>query len=162
MSKAEAGPINSGSVKSPLQTVSQFALNPADRTRDGGGRVAFELSAAKSHALAVIQRLQSCLDKETAALTHGAGADFVFYNNQKGQGLVDLSLALKATGVLRSNGDVTKALGSLRAKIHDNMRVLRLHVAAVEEISVVLSESIRSQESDGTYSASVQARRGAI
>jgi hypothetical protein len=124
--------------------------------------MANESPVASSHALAVIKTLTSCLDEETAALKRGSGKDLVFYSNKKGQGMMELTRAFSATGGLRQNAEVAMALKSLRAKIRDNMHVLRLHVAAVEEISMVLSEAIQSEESDGTYSASVRARRSGI
>lgn len=133
------------------------------RSHDGaGGRSSVEWSSASSYALAVIQRLQVCLDEETAVLGNFSSDQLVESNNRKGQSFMELTRAFGALSGSPRNPEVTRALESLRTKVDTNMKALRLHIAAVKEIALVLSDAIQNEESDGTYTASIQARWGGI
>lgn len=112
--------------------------------------------ALHGHALSVIKRLQTCLDEETAVLARSQPADLANFNHRKGQGLMELNRALAAVGKLSANSDVAIELSQLRSKIDENMRVLRLHISAVNEITGLLTDAIQREESDGTYSPSVR------
>jgi hypothetical protein len=135
----------------------------------GGGRVAnasgwthTERTAANADALAVIGRLDACLDEETAALARSPNIDLAIYINRKGQGLLELNRAIRLIEDHPIAVDVSLALASLRKKIEQNTRALRLNIAAVKEISCVLADAIQSAESDGTYSSDIRRHRGAI
>jgi hypothetical protein len=111
---------------------------------------------ANTNALGVIWRLQSCLDEETANLLENPIANLAVYSARKGQGLMDLNRVLSSLLPLAPEGVIAEELSVLRKKIHHNMRVLRQHLAAVQEISGLLTDAIRSEDSDGTYSPAIQ------
>ncbi len=113
-------------------------------------------SGLHGHALAVIKRLQVCLDEETAVLIQSRPVDLEGYNQRKGQGLMELNRALLAVGPLARNSEVAIELSQLKSKIDENMRVLRLHISAVNEITDLLTDAIQREDSDGTYSPGVR------
>ena len=115
-------------------------------------------SAPYGHALAIIKKLQLCLDEETAILTASGVPDLDSFNQRKGQGLMELNRALAGFGSVQRNDEVEAELGKLKIKIDENMRHLRLHISAVNEITVMLTDAIQKEESDGTYSPSIRAQ----
>ena len=108
-------------------------------------------SADYSHVLTVIGRIEGHLDEETAALSSGLTFDLGSSNNRKSQGLVDLNCAVRVLSKIERGEELQKRLSALREKLDRNLRVVRLHLNAVKEISDVLSDAIQSVESDGTY-----------
>lgn len=120
--------------------------------------VAVVANAPFSHALSIIKRLQICLDEETAILSASGVPDLDSFNHRKGQGLMELNRALAGFGVAARNSEVESALAHLKLRIDENMRLLRLHISAVNEITGLLTEAIQKEESDGTYSPSIRAQ----
>lgn len=108
-------------------------------------------SANYSHALTVIGRIEGYLDEETTALSSGLTLDLGSSNNRKSQGLVDLNCAVRVLSKIERGEELQTRLSALRERLDRNLRVVRLHLNAVKEISDVLSEAIQSAESDGTY-----------
>ena len=127
--------------------------------RDVGRAQAAAVSAAPfGHALAIIRKLQICLDEETAILTASGVPDLDSFNQRKGQGLMELNRALSGFGTVQRNSEVETELAKLKGKIDENMRHLRLHISAVNEITGMLTDAIQREESDGTYSPSIRAQ----
>ncbi len=139
------------------QSLSAMLSTVDARQMDSRGRIVAERAAAASHALAVIARLQNCLDEESAALVNSPVVDLATFNTRKGQGLMELNRVLAALGTSPYQSEIATEMATLRAKIEENMRLLRLHIAAVKEISRLLSDAIQNEESDGTYSPAIQA-----
>lgn len=122
------------------------------------GRSNVSVATPYGHALAIIQKLQICLDEETATLTASGVPDLDSFNQRKGQGLMELNRALAGFGPTQRNSDVEAELAKLKSKIDENMKRLRLHISAVNEITGMLTDAIQKEESDGTYSPSIRAQ----
>lgn len=114
--------------------------------------------AVHGHALSIIKKLQICLDEETAILSASNVPDLDSFNHRKGQGLMELNRALAGFGTATRSPEIESEIAILKSKIDENMRLLRLHISAVNEITVLLTDAIQKEESDGTYSPSVRAQ----
>lgn len=123
-----------------------------------GSGIAADHNPMHGHALSVIKRLQICLDEETAVLIQSRAADLESFNHRKGQGLMELNRVLAAVGSFHVNSDVAIELAQLKTKIDQNMRVLRLHISAVNEITELLTDAIQREDSDGTYSPGIRSK----
>ena len=119
---------------------------------------AADRGAVHGHALSIIKKLQICLDEETAILSAANVPDLDSFNHRKGQGLMELNRALAGFGTAARSPEIESELVVLKHKIDENMRVLRLHISAVNEITVLLTDAIQKEDSDGTYSPSIRAQ----
>lgn len=113
--------------------------------------VAHDINAARGLVIAVIQRIESCLDEEIAALDKAPNFDLKASNDRKSQGLVDLSQAMRRLKPADVDENLNLQLQAFRAKLAVNLRKICLHLDAVKEITAMLSQAIQSAESDGTY-----------
>lgn len=120
--------------------------------------VAADRSAPYGHAIAIIRKLEICLDEETAVLSAPGVPDLDSFNHRKGQGLMELNRALAGFGTTQRDGVVEIELARLKRRIDENMRLLRLHISAVNEITGLLTDAIQKEESDGTYSPAIRAQ----
>jgi hypothetical protein len=107
--------------------------------------------AARALVTSVIERVEECLDEETAALDKFPNFDLKASNDRKSQGLVDLNQAMRRLTSTDINEDLQIRLQTFRKKLAINLRKIRLHLDAVREITAVLSDAIQNAESDGTY-----------
>jgi hypothetical protein len=117
--------------------------------------------ASRALVLSVIKRIEGYLDEETAALQKSLDFDFKASNDRKSQGLVDLNQALRRLAKSDLNADLKTRLEAFRKKLAVNLRVIRLHLDAVKEISSILSDAIQNAESDGTYTRNIGPYRNA-
>ncbi|MCL4766653.1 MAG: hypothetical protein KJZ80_10505 [Hyphomicrobiaceae bacterium] len=99
----------------------------------------------------VVRRLEEIVEEETATLRKGAAADLRPFNARKGQGLLDLSRALRQLDGRELDPGTIEGLRALRSALEANRAVLSVHLQAVREIAGVVTEAIREAESDGTY-----------
>ena len=113
-------------------------------------------AAASSAFERCIERLETVVDQETAALKGHAATDLREFNNRKSQGLLELSRSLRYFQGATPSNAVLARLAGLRTKLDANQAVLKLHLEAVREVSTIMADAIRDAESDGTYSPSVR------
>jgi predicted Ser/Thr protein kinase len=106
-----------------------------------------------------IERLEDTLDQETALLEAHKAVDFNDFNRRKSRSLLELSRIVRGLPARIANDELGRRLESVRAKLAQNQDLLRVHLAAVQEIADVLAGALREAESDGTYST-VSARAG--
>jgi hypothetical protein len=141
-------------VQTPRVSGSLYSDNPvaAPQSRSGTDR-----SANYAHILRVIRRIEGYIDEETTALSSGLEFDLVLSNNRKSQSLVDLSSAVRGLSKVEGGEELQTRLSALRESLNRNLRVVRMHLNAVKEISDVLSDAIQSADSDGTYRPSRRA-----
>lgn len=123
---------------------------------DLGARTVSERSVISSHTIAIIKRLESCLDEESGALASNSTADLTAFIARKSQGLMEFNRIVASLGCTKDDVRLGAAISGLREKIDRNMGILRMHLAAVAEISDLLADAIRSAESDGTYSPAIR------
>lgn len=114
--------------------------------------------AARDVALArfaaVVNSLEEVVDYETGALEKHENPDFNDINARKARGLRDLNLSMADVG--RYFDDVVESkvealLGGLQKKLERNSELLKMHLEAVTELSQMMQETAREQETDGTY-----------
>lgn len=121
--------------------------------------VAHDIEAARALVIQVIQRIDSCLDEEIAALDKAPNFDLKASNDRKSQGLVDLSQAMRRLKPADVDDELNHQLQAFRAKLAVNLRKICLHLDAVKEITAMLSLAIQSADSDGTYTRHIGPQR---
>jgi hypothetical protein len=117
------------------------------------GRVGLLPSANASTLLAAIERLERTVELETAELRGNRVVDLRDFNQRKSQGLLELTRLTRGLGPGALDGEAKAALARLRGKLDANLALLRLHLAAAQEVATLISRVIRDAESDGTYSS---------
>lgn len=114
--------------------------------------------AARDIALArfaaVVNSLEEVVDYETGALEKHENPDYDDINARKARGLRDLNQSI--TDVARYFDDVVETkvetlLGGLKKKLERNSELLKIHLEAVTELSQMMQDAAREQETDGTY-----------
>lgn len=115
---------------------------------------------AGSNPLSVIQRLEVLIDQESEALRQHQTARLPELVDRKSQGLLELSHALRSLDAKNPSVTLVEGLAALRKKLEINQHLLKCHLDAVGEVSLILSHAIRDAESDGTYSP--YGKRGAM
>ena len=110
----------------------------------------------------VIRRLEETVNEETTLLRENASIDLNDFNARKSQGLLELTRALRTFDIGRADDGTVAQLQSLHRALDANSAMLHLHLQAVREIAMIVSDSIRESESDGTYSQAVRMAGAAI
>lgn len=101
--------------------------------------------------LALIDRLESLLVRETGSLKSYTISELKELNHRKSQCLLELMRASRSLeGQLQSRA-LGDRLAALRATVDRNQVALQTHVDAVKEIAAIISEAMRDKDSDGTY-----------
>ncbi len=103
--------------------------------------------------IASLKRLEATVAAETEALVAHRPIDQEAVNRRKSQSLLELTRLTRGLDPDQLDPEMAEQLVSLRDTLERNQSVVALHLRAVEEISGIISESIRNAESDGTYSA---------
>lgn len=114
--------------------------------------------AARDVALArfaaVVNSLEEVVDYETGALEKHENPDYNDINARKARGLRDLNQSITDVARYFDNVVETKVetlLGSLKKKLERNSELLKIHLEAVTELSQMMQDAAREQETDGTY-----------
>lgn len=102
--------------------------------------------------LSVVDRVESVLDDEIAALTRQMPADITELGNRKRQGLLEMSRALKAAAGAGPRAEIRDRLARFVAKLERNRALLGTQLRAVREIADIIAQTMQEAESDGTYS----------
>lgn len=115
-------------------------------------------STADTAFIRCIQRLEEMIETETGILKSGARIDFEALNLRKTHALLEF------TRVARNLPPQTSAQAQIRLRalgerLAANTQVLEQHLLAMQEITSLIVDSIRNDESDGTYSRKGAARR---
>jgi hypothetical protein len=103
-----------------------------------------------------VGRLELLIDQETSALRHASVNDLRDFNNRKAQVLVELDRVLATTAGQPPSPAMKERLGSLREKLAVNRKTLKMHLDAVQEVAVMLSDQLRNAASDGTYTNGIR------
>lgn len=103
-----------------------------------------------------VGRLELLIDQETSALRHASVNDLRDFNNRKAQVLVELDRVLATTAGQPPSPAMKVRLGSLREKLAVNRKTLKMHLDAVQEVAVMLSDQLRNADSDGTYTNGIR------
>ena len=105
--------------------------------------------------------LEAVVDEETEALATRQPIDLDTFSNRKSQGLMELNRSMRHIDGARHQELLAPRLTSLKAKLAANQAALQLHLDAVREISGIIANAIREQESDGTYSHTIRRQEAA-
>lgn len=114
--------------------------------------------AARDIALArfaaVVNSLEEVVDYETGALEKHENPDYNDINARKARGLRDLNQSITDVACYFDDVVETKVetlLGGLKKKLERNSELLKIHLEAVTELSQMMQDAAREQETDGTY-----------
>lgn len=107
-----------------------------------------------------LDRLESVVDQETAALEARMPIDLQEMNRRKSRSLLELSRAVRILPD-RVAPELQDRVVDLRRKLQRNCEVLAMHLDAAREISSILNGALRAAESDGTYTTALLGGREA-
>lgn len=132
----------SGEQNSALASVKAHIDDPAAR------------DVALARFAAVVNSLEEVVDYETGALEKHENPDYNDINARKARGLRDLNQSITDVARYFDNVVETKVetlLGGLKKKLERNSELLKIHLEAVTELSQMMQDAAREQETDGTY-----------
>lgn len=99
-----------------------------------------------------LTKLIEVVEEENAVLTQHKVFFHSGFTDRKNQALRELMAAQRSGPSVGSVQAVRPLLQALAGALHDNARLLKLHIIAVGEISDIIVGSLRAADSDGTYS----------
>jgi len=105
-----------------------------------------------------IERLETLIDRETAALRTCAAINFDEFNTRKTHALLEFLRVSRAMPDQTSPSTALR-LADLRVKLAENAQLLDQHLNAMVEIATIMIRNIEREESDGTYSGKPQRKR---
>jgi hypothetical protein len=135
----------------PMNGIAAQAL----RTAEAGEPESLRLGILRENLTETILRVARVVDLETDMLRLNRPIDLASYNHQKSHGLLELTRALRAFGSNPLEPDLLASLAELRDKLKKNLAVLDIHLKAVRQVSALIARAIEEDNSDGTYSASI-------
>ncbi len=99
----------------------------------------------------IVEGLLVCIREETAALRSNTRYDIPGSNARKSRLLYELSRAASGLGSADFSPELGGQLKDLRADLAANAVLVKGHVSAVREISDMMINLVRRDETDGTY-----------
>lgn len=99
----------------------------------------------------LIARLQAVVEEENLGLADCSIQSHASYADQKNQLLRELMVAQGSCRSPESRQVLGSAYLAIRECIVRNERLLMVHLEALNEVSAVITDSIRQADSDGTY-----------
>lgn len=102
-----------------------------------------------------IRRAVGIIDLETESLRSHRPVDLAACNHQKSHALLELTRAMRAVPPSLVDQEVLQGLARLREKLEENLEVLDVHLKAVRQVSALIARAIEDDNSDGTYSMSI-------
>ncbi|MFM8747609.1 MAG: hypothetical protein ACKOED_13245 [Aestuariivirga sp.] len=117
---------------------------------------ALSQKSALTHALT---KLIEVLDEENRVLQEHRVGLHAGFTDRKNQALRELMAALRFESLPSAIDAVKPLVQKLSATLQDNARLLKLHIAALGEVSDIIIGSLKEAESDGTYSRIFASRR---
>jgi len=115
-------------------------------------------SSADLAFIRCVERLEELIDAETGILKSCERLDFESFNLRKTHALLEFTRVARNLPS-RASAQARRRLGELVEKLAANTEALEQHLQAMQEITGLIVESIRRDESDGTYSMRGAARR---
>jgi len=96
-------------------------------------------------------RLEVVIESETLALQDHQPIDLTEFNHKKSHGLLELTRTARILD--EESLELAQAdLQRLKDKVEKNLSILEIHLKAVHAVAAIISNAIRENESDGTYS----------
>ncbi len=116
---------------------------------------AAQLSIVRDGMVKTIERIIAMIDLETDSLRHYRPIDLAAFNHQKSHALLELTRALRAMPRDSLDREIVTAILRLREKLESNLQALDVHLKAVRQVSALIARAIEDDDSDGTYSHSI-------
>lgn len=113
------------------------------------------LGTLRENLAKTIVRVARIIDLETEMLRLYRPIDLATFNHQKSHGLLELTRAMRALTPDSLDREILQDLARLREKLEKNLAVLDIHLKAVRQVSALIARAIEDDNSDGTYSASI-------
>lgn len=114
--------------------------------------MATPLTSSGAALLAALLKLIDAVEEENSALREQQILSHAAFTDRKNQALRELMAAQRMEMQPATLAGIRPLLYRLSSSLQDNSRLLKLHIAAVGEISDIIVGSLRDAESDGTYS----------
>lgn len=105
-----------------------------------------------------IERAVGIIDLETESLRNYRPVDLTACNHQKSHALLELTRAMRTLPANLVDQEILLGLARLREKLEANLEVLNVHLKAVRQVSALIARAIEDDNSDGTYSMSINQR----
>lgn len=99
-----------------------------------------------------LRKLIDVIEEENSVLSEHRLHVHAGFTDRKNQALRELMAAQRSESLPDAAQGVRPLLQHLSGLLHDNARLLKLHITAVGEISDIIIGGLRAAESDGTYS----------
>jgi hypothetical protein len=103
-----------------------------------------------------LSRLEEVIGQESMALEARHAIDLQDFNRRKSRSLLELTRIIRALPPKVMDDGVRLRIDRLRLSLVRNKELLRIHLAAAQEIAEVLAGAIGDAESDGTYGRAVK------
>jgi flagellar biosynthesis/type III secretory pathway chaperone len=103
-----------------------------------------------------LTRLEEVISEETMALEARHSIDLQEFNRRKSRSLLELTRIIRGLPTNIMDDGLRQRLDRLRLGLNRNKELLRIHLAAAQEIAEVLAGAIGEAESDGTYDRSIK------
>ena len=97
-------------------------------------------------------KLVDIIEEENGFLARHEIVNHAAFTDRKNHALRELMAAQRFDGAAARSGECKPLLQRLAGALQANARMLKLHIAAVGEVSDIIIGSLREAESDGTYS----------
>lgn len=110
------------------------------------------VSPAESVLLVAVEKLIAVIEEENALLRDHRVTLHAGFTDRKNHALRELMAAQRADGAEQAIEALRPLLQELAAALGSNARLLKIHIAAVGEVSDIIIGGLREAESDGTYS----------
>ena len=110
------------------------------------------VSPAESVLLVAVEKLIAVIEEENALLRDHRVTLHAGFTDRKNHALRELMAAQRADGAEQAIEVLRPLLQELAAALGSNARLLKIHIAAVGEVSDIIIGGLREAESDGTYS----------
>ncbi len=114
-----------------------------------------QISIVRDGMVKTIERIIAMIDLETDSLRHYRPIDLAAFNHQKSQALLELTRALRAMPRESLDREIVAAIARLREKLESNLRALDIHLKAVRQVSALIARAIEDDDSDGTYTHTI-------
>ena len=114
-----------------------------------------QLSIVRDGMVKTIERIVAMIDLETDLLRNYRHVDLAAFNHQKSHALLELTRALRTMPRDSIDREIVAAIARLREKLESNLQALDVHLKAVRQVSALIARAIEDDDSDGTYSHTI-------
>jgi hypothetical protein len=120
-------------------------------TQTQADNLATEAKDADSVVGSVLVRLASVLQQENGLLETSVETDHTSYIVAKNQALRELMVLQRAHQFSSLSPEIIQSLRDVRKLVDRNSQLLKLQVSALNDLTSFLTQSVISEQGDGTY-----------